>query len=74
MLECEETQEVLCCHFEGEGLLRKTLQVTVFAPLIGTNWTVGRVGFLGDWVFCHWVGVFLKQIVANTYYKYFLVL
>lgn len=44
MLECEETQEVLCCHFEGEGLLR-TLQVTIFAPLIGTNWTVGGMGF-----------------------------
>lgn len=35
MLEYEQTQEMLCYHLKGRGLLRKTLQVTVFAQLIG---------------------------------------
>lgn len=35
MLECEQTQEVLCCHLKGKGLIRKSPQVCT------ADWMVG---------------------------------
>lgn len=81
MLECKQTQEVLCCQPKGKRLIRKSPQVNLHCLLdcrwnllllILLVWSVGFVVVWGFLVVCFWGGCLAisGKYLVNTCWCY----